>query len=138
MNTQGLILYIILILLVTGMLLVRLRRMYREVGRREEYDGRQQNILRGQIGAMAVYLPVQMAALLLPVSELWQGIGMALAGLMLLLMGLSAARNRLMVSFNRGWTNTAIASEGSTAVSVGVLLMLLSLILFYQGATLLM
>jgi hypothetical protein len=138
MSTQVLLVYTVLILLVTGMLLVRLRRMYQEVGRREEYDGRQKNVLRGQIGAMAVYLPVQMAALALPVADTWRGVGMGLAGLMLLLMGLSAARNRLMIPFNRGWLNAAPAAEGSTAVSVGVILMLLALVLFYQGATLLM
>jgi hypothetical protein len=138
MNVQVLLVYIVLILLISGMLLVRLRRMYREVGRREELNGRQRNILRGQIGTMAAYLPLQMAALLLPVPDSWRGAGMGLAGLMLLLMGLSAARNRLMVSFNRGWTNTIIAAEGSTAVSVGVILMLLSLVLFYQAASLLM
>ena len=75
MNAQGLILYFVLILLVTGVLLMQLRRMYLEVGRREEYDGRQQNVLRGQIGVMAVYLPVQMAALALPVTDSWRGVG---------------------------------------------------------------
>jgi hypothetical protein len=138
MSTQAIILYVTLILLVSGMLLVRLRRTYQEVGKREGFDERQRNVLRGQIGAMALYLPLQMAALALPVPDSWRGVGMGLAGLMLLLMGLSAARNRLMVSFNRGWTNTAIAAEGSTAVGVGVLLMLLSLILFYQAGSLLM
>lgn len=136
MSTQFVI-FLVLILLVSGLLFIRLRRLYREVNGRTDLSGRQQTILKSQIGAMALYLPLQMAALILPVSEYWQGIGMVLAGLSLLFMGILAISNRLMVSFNRGGLSPALFVEGSTAAVVGVLLLVMSLALFYVASGLL-
>ena len=90
-------------------------------------------ILERQILAMALYFPVHLAAIVMPLDDRIRGWGSIFAAFVLALIGISAVRRRLFVAFNRqSFRDRASVQEG-LAVAAGWLMLALALVVLIIG-----
>ena len=90
-------------------------------------------ILERQLVAMALYFPVHLAAIVLPVADQLRGMASVVAAFTLGYIGVTAVRNRLFVAFNRQSHQDAAAVREGLAVAAGWLMLALALVVLALG-----
>lgn len=130
--------YLAVIVLLSALVWTGLWRLYRWLFVLDnDFEEEERLILERQLVAMAVYFPIHLAAIVLPVDDRLRGMASIVAAFTLGYIGITAVRNRLFVAFNRQSHQDAAAVREGMAVAAGWLMLALALVVLALGMWLL-
>jgi len=98
-----------------------------------DLEAKERLVLERQLVAMAVYFPIHLCAIVLPVDDRLRGFASIVAAFMLGYIGVTAVRNRLFVAFNRQNHQDSAAARNGLAVAAGWFMLVLALIVLGLG-----
>jgi hypothetical protein len=130
--------YIVVILLLSALVWAGLWRLYRWLFvLQNDLAEEERSILERQLLAMAVYFPIHLSAIVLPVDDRLRGMASIMAAFTLGYIGVTAVRHRLFVAFNRQSHQDAAAVREGLAVAAGWLMLVLAAVVLALGMWLL-
>jgi hypothetical protein len=97
----------------------------------------ERGILERQLLAMAVYFPIHLSAIVLPVDDRLRGMASIVAAFTLGYIGVTAVRHRLFVAFNRQSHQDVAAVREGMAIAAGWLMLVLAGVVLVLGMWLL-